>query len=162
MTTATIRPITVNDIDGFWQALDSVAREKKYLARDEAPPIDSTRAFVGNNIAAGHPHLIALVDDTVVGWCDIMPRNPEEPAIGVLGMGVTAPHRGKGIGEGLIRTTLDAAQGKGFSTIRLDVRTDNTRAVALYEKVGFRILRTYDRDTPCRIVHDMVWHGFQP
>ena len=160
MTTAVIRAITHGDIDSFWQALDRVAREKKYLARDEAPPIDSTRAFVGKNIAAGHPHIVALIDNVVVGWCDIMPRNPEEPAIGVLGMGVVDDQRGKGIGEALIRAALIAAQDKGFDTIRLDVRTDNERAVKLYEKVGFRILRTYDRDNPHRMVHDMVWHGF--
>ena len=160
MTSAVIRTITTDDIDGFWHALDRVAREKKYLARDEAPPIDSTRAFVGKNIASGYPHIIALIDGQVVGWCDIMPRDADAPTIGVLGMGVVDDHRGKGIGEALIRAALTAAQGKGFDTIRLDVRTDNERAVKLYEKVGFRILRTYDRDNPCRMVHDMVWQGF--
>ena len=37
----------------------------------EAPPIEQAREFVRDNIAKGHPQLVALEGDRVVGWCDV-------------------------------------------------------------------------------------------
>ena len=45
--------------------------------------------------------------------------------------------RGRGLGERLIRQTLDAARAFGFSRVELTVRDDNARAQALYRNVGF-------------------------
>ena len=39
----TIRLIREEDIPDFHRLLDSIAREKKYLAMVQAPPIDRTR-----------------------------------------------------------------------------------------------------------------------
>ena len=56
---------------------------------------------------------------------------------GVLGMGVVAAHRGRGIGCALMQATLDDARAKGFTRIELTVRTDNERAKRLYKKFDF-------------------------
>jgi len=78
------------------------------------------------------------VDGRVVGWCDIQPMPRETQAHGgVLGMGIVESHREKGIGEALMRATLEAAREAGLTRIELTVREDNLRAKALYEKVGF-------------------------
>ena len=61
-------------IVGCHAALDVVARERKYLSFLEAPPIESSRQFIGRSIANGHPHFVALERDRVVGWCDVTPR----------------------------------------------------------------------------------------
>ena len=45
-----IVPIQSEHIEGFHQALDQVAREKKYLVFDQAPDLDSTREYVMGNI----------------------------------------------------------------------------------------------------------------
>ena len=55
-----IVPITAHHVEGFHRALDFVARERRYLAFLEAPPIESTRAFVLNNFEKGYPQLVAL------------------------------------------------------------------------------------------------------
>ncbi len=163
MSDIVIRPITQGDIDSFWATLDSVAREKKFLARDEAPPIESTRDFVGQNIAAGHPHFVAVDGADVIGWCDVLPRDDSDTSTGVLGMGLHKNWRGKGLGKKLICTALAAAQAKNFTAIRLDVNVDNLNAIALYEKVGFAHTRTYSKpDKPEKQMHDMLWRGFQP
>ena len=44
-----ILPIAEEHIESYHQCLDSVARERMYLALVEAPPLDSTRAFVLSN-----------------------------------------------------------------------------------------------------------------
>ncbi len=42
MGAITIEPIREAHIEGFHQALDTVSRERRYLAFLEAPPLDST------------------------------------------------------------------------------------------------------------------------
>jgi len=43
MDTVEIVPITQDHIDGFHRTLDLFARERRYLAFLEAPPIEATR-----------------------------------------------------------------------------------------------------------------------
>jgi hypothetical protein len=61
-----IVPITEEDIDGFWSAVDSVARERKYLAFLEGPPINTTVDFVLENINANWPHFVAKIDGKIL------------------------------------------------------------------------------------------------
>ncbi len=136
--TVEIRHITQEDIAGFHRAVDLVARERKYLAFLESPPLASTREFVLGNIAKGNPQFVALADGEVVGWCDIVRIDrPVYAHAGVLGMGLLPPFRGQGYGKRLIETALQAAFSTGFSRVELAVHDDNARAIALYERVGF-------------------------
>jgi RimJ/RimL family protein N-acetyltransferase len=115
-----------------------VAREKRYLALTEAPPFEKALEFVEGNIAKGNPQFVALVDGVVVGWCDV--SRHERPAYahsGMLGMGVVAEHRGKGIGAALMQATLERARALGFERIELTVYEGNERARALYARFGF-------------------------
>jgi RimJ/RimL family protein N-acetyltransferase len=133
-----VTPIEERHIEGFRAAVDSVAHERAYLAFLEAPPLKATTEFVLENLRAGHPQFVALVDETVVGWCDITSlHRPVFAHSGVLGMGVVAEYRGHGIGKALIRATLDRAKSIGLTRVELTVREPNKRAFALYEKMGF-------------------------
>jgi RimJ/RimL family protein N-acetyltransferase len=133
-----IAPIAPEHIEGFHQALDIVARERKYLALLEAPPLPQIREFVLNIIKNGDPQFVALADGEVVGWCDIRRHFFATHAHrGTLGMGIVPAYRGRGLGLRLIKTTLEQARNTGFVRIELDVHADNARAIALYDKVGF-------------------------
>lgn len=136
----TIRPIEARDIAGFHECFDQVAREQRFLASSEAPPLAALAAFVQHNIANGHAQYVALVAGKVVGWCDAVPyqRPPGYRHRAVLGMGVAAAHRRRGIGEGLLRAVIAHAWKAGLRRIDLDVRADNEAAIRLYEKTGFR------------------------
>jgi ribosomal protein S18 acetylase RimI-like enzyme len=125
-------------IDDFRAALDSVARERRYLAMLEAPPIEELAKFVKESIAAGAPVMVAISDEKLVGWCDVLRKpRPTQRHTGVLGMGVMADYRGRGIGKALMAAALAAAKEKGFTRIELTVRVDNPRAKRLYEQFGF-------------------------
>jgi ribosomal protein S18 acetylase RimI-like enzyme len=133
-----IVPITQDHIDGFHRALDFVAREGRYLAFVEGPPLENTRAFVLDHIQRGHPQFVAVSAGEVVGWCDVTPK--ERPIYahgGVLGIGLLPRFRGQGIGTNLIRSTLAATRTIGLHRVELTVRQNNTRAIELYRKVGF-------------------------
>lgn len=126
--------------EGMRQALDVVAREKKYLAFLQAPPVEETYAFYRNILENDLCQVIAVQDGAVVGWCDVLPTHGEARAhVGTLGVAVMPLLRGRGIGTKLIEAVIPKAWGKGFSRIELTVRTDNTNAKALYEKFGFTV-----------------------
>ena len=133
-----IVPIEEKHIEGFWYAVDSVSREHKYLTFLEGPPIHMSKDFVLNNLNNNWPHVVALEQGKVVGWCDITARDrPVFSHIGSLGMGVLSSHRGHGVGSALIQAVLERAQQKSLTRIELTVRENNKPAISLYKKIGF-------------------------
>jgi RimJ/RimL family protein N-acetyltransferase len=133
-----IVPIALNHVEGFHRALDSVARERKYLSIFEAFSVRAMTDFVVHQNKTGGPAFVAHREGEVIGWCDI--RRQTLPAFahrGSVGMGVVAEWRGRGIGFRLLDAALDAAFRQGFARVELEVRTDNARAIALYDKIGF-------------------------
>jgi RimJ/RimL family protein N-acetyltransferase len=133
-------PTEERHIEAFHATVDEVAREKRYLASTEAPPLEEVRKFVMSNLAAGAPHFVALSGAELVGWCDTWIR-PQAGwrHCGVLGMGVLRSWRGRGVGAALLGATVNRAREKGLARIELSVRLDNVPATRLYEKFGFVI-----------------------
>ncbi len=132
-----IRPITPDDIPGLREALDSVARERRYLAKLEAPSLERMRDFIGHNIAQDHAQFVAAENERVVGWCDITPGAHGEKHVGKLGMGVVKDYRGRRLGRKLLEATLAKARTKDFEKIELQVYSSNSAGCALYRKFGF-------------------------
>ncbi|HQR11347.1 MAG TPA: GNAT family N-acetyltransferase [Casimicrobiaceae bacterium] len=133
-----VRPITLADVAGYRSCVGAVMGERKFLAYLEPFSFAQTATFVAENIENGNPHFVAEDSGQVVGWCDVRRESvPTYRHDGLLGMGLLPVYRGRGLGERLMRTTLDAARGAGFERISLSVYAQNTRAMALYRKVGF-------------------------
>lgn len=128
-------------IASFREAIDVVAREKEYLAFLEAPSLESTRAFVINNIKQGYPQFVALDAKSVIGWCDIIPNRsrPVHNHCGTLGIGLLPEFRGRGIGRALMLRTIAAAFAFGITRVELTVREKNANAIGLYKSLGFGI-----------------------
>jgi ribosomal protein S18 acetylase RimI-like enzyme len=140
MSVIEIVPIAQGHIEGFYKTLDIVARERRYLSFLEAPPFESTRAFILDMIEQGYPQWVALSGGEVIGWCDVTPKpRPIYAHSGVLGMGLLPPFRHQGIGKRLIVQALDAARAFGLQRVELTVRENNTNAIALYKQTGFVI-----------------------
>jgi ribosomal protein S18 acetylase RimI-like enzyme len=140
MNAVQIVPITLDHVESFRRTLDFVARERRYLAFLEAPPLESTREYVRGLIEQGYPQFVAVSDGEVCGWCDVAPKGrPIYAHSGVLGMGLLPPFRGRGTGMRLILRTLDAAREFGLRRVELTVREDNLNAITLYKHVGFEI-----------------------
>ena len=136
-----IIPTAEEHVRGFHAAVDVVARERRYIGLVEAPPIESSLAFVRAMRAGGGVHVVAVAEQgEVVGWCDIA-RHAREgfQHCGRLGMGVVPAFRDRGIGRRLATAALEAAWSAGIERVELEVFTSNRRAIALYEKLGFVI-----------------------
>ena len=60
-----------------------------------------------------------------------------------LAITVRKDYWGKGIGSGLMNLLLDFCRKNGAEVVELQVRSDNERAIALYEKFGFEKIGTH-------------------
>jgi ribosomal protein S18 acetylase RimI-like enzyme len=81
---------------------------------------------------------IAVRDGEPVGLGNLGLRG-EDAWIG--GVGVVASARRSGVGEALMRALHEQARERGVRRVWLEVIVENTGALALYEKLGYRIVR---------------------
>ena len=133
-----IVPIGRAHLAGFHAVVDSVAKERRYLAMLEAPSFARTRRLVLDSLKAGAVHVVAVANGEVLGWCDLRPKAaPTLRHSAVLGMGVVAAYRGQGIGSRMLAPTLELAWARGIRRAELNVRSDNPAAIALYRRFGF-------------------------
>lgn len=140
MNTIDIRPTRLSDLPSLVECVNLVFLERRFLAIVEAVPIGEAIGYHATNVAAGHPHFVALDGQRVVGICDVVPAAPPRMAalshVATLGMSVASDYRGRGLGERLLRTTLAACKGR-WERIELNVYSHNERAHKLYLRCGF-------------------------
>lgn len=135
-----IVPTGEEHAEGFSRCVDAVARERRWIGFVEGPSVDESWQFVRHVLDGGGVHRVAVdADGTVLGWCDIERHGREGfRHAGRLGIGLRAEARGRGLGRRLMMAAIDAARRQGLERIELEVFASNTRAIALYESLGFR------------------------
>lgn len=140
---AVVRRATRADLEGYRRCIGRVAAERRWLVFVDTPPPDAIHQHVGGMIDRGLPVFVAVAaGGEVVGWCDIHlpPFNPVREGfdhVGVLGMGLDAAWRGRGLGARLIGAALAAAEALRIERVELDVFAGNERARRLYASHGF-------------------------
>lgn len=67
----------------------------------------------------------------------------EPDALELTYIGVAASARGQGLGKALLAAFVEAGRTAGYRRVVLSVETDNPGALALYNKTGFQITRTF-------------------
>jgi ribosomal protein S18 acetylase RimI-like enzyme len=60
----------------------------------------------------------------------------------IAALAVDAAARGQGIGSRLLEAIFDKARGDGMAAVRLEVVDTNTGAHQLYERLGFKVVKT--------------------
>ena len=73
----------------------------------------------------------------------------------VVSVAVKPLHRGKGVGTLLMRTSQEAMAKKSATECYLEVRVSNTEAIALYQRLGYKVsgrLEAYYKDGEAALV----------
>ncbi|MGF1684421.1 GNAT family N-acetyltransferase [Photobacterium minamisatsumaniensis] len=85
--------------------------------------------------------LVAEFNSEVIGEIGLsIQTNPRRKHVADIGMVVRDDCQGKGVGSQLLCAVIDLAeQWLAVSRIELSVYADNSKAIALYEKHGFKI-----------------------
>lgn len=83
---------------------------------------------------------LAFVDDVAVGIATCFlgfSTFAARPLINVHDLSVLPEHRGRGIGQALLRAVEAAARERGCVKVTLEVQENNHRARQIYERAGF-------------------------
>ncbi|MCC5852441.1 MAG: GNAT family N-acetyltransferase [Alkalimonas sp.] len=89
----------------------------------------------------GFYNFVAELEGQVVGQLGLQQmQNPRRRHVADLGMAVSEPYQGQGIGSSLLRAALDFADNwLAIRRMELQVYCSNEAAVALYERFGFEV-----------------------
>lgn len=118
------------------------ALEEKIFTPQNFPLSRASFAYhVKNNLL-----YVAEVDDHIVGYILALIKRAHAK---IYSLGVNKEYRGQRIAPKLFDTILHELLSMGFAKILLEVRTDNTHAIALYRSFGFgvkKILKSFYLD----------------
>ncbi len=77
------------------------------------------------------------------GYCATVQGVRERSGVGAIqNLGVTAPHRGLGLGTALLIKALHGFQKSGAHAANLEVTAHNDSAIRIYRRLGFRCRKT--------------------
>ncbi|MEK0082564.1 GNAT family N-acetyltransferase [Benzoatithermus flavus] len=131
------------------EALCALANEASYrwgTLRLPYQSLEETRRWL-QGLSADDLLLVGELGGKVVGNGGLHRATGRRRHAAVLGMGVAEAWQGKGIGRVLLAALIDAADNwLDLRRLELTVYTDNTRAIALYERFGFAregVMRAY-------------------
>lgn len=107
----------------------SVEAEEAYLRAQEG--------------SADNVQYLARVDGEIIGTASLNRKPGRMRHRGVFGISLKRAWWGCGAASALTEAVLAFARENGFAQLDIEVRSDNVRAIRLYEKFGFRKLCTF-------------------
>lgn len=137
-----ISKAVVEDANGIVDFLNTVGGETDFLTfgLNEFPiSVEEEKAFIAECIEQEMClMLVAKIHDEVISQLFLERSSVKRLRhVGTIAISVSKQHWGKSIGKKMILTALDWAKSQHISKLQLAVRSDNTSAIKLYEKLGF-------------------------
>jgi len=127
-----IRPAKPADLDAL------VALERASFTTDHL----SRRQYRHHLRSAGARVLVATDGTSLLGKAVVFFRRGSANAR-LYSIAVARAARGRGLGGTLLAAAERAARRRGSARLRLEVRRDNSAAIGLYEKLGYRRFGVY-------------------
>ena len=89
----------------------------------------------------GSYYYVATIDEKVVGGCGIFPtENLPDGTCELVKLYVAKEARGTGLGKHLMEKSMNWAKENGYIQVYLESMPELSKAVSIYEKVGFKSL----------------------
>ncbi len=140
-----IRKATVDDTPAIAELYREQFREMSKLIPDFIKEGDQSVDFLEKTISNDDSDILVYENDgIVVGF--ILLQAKERPDFDFMLPGkycyimdiiITEAHRNKGFGTALMNSAKDWAKEQDCNFVNLDVLSNNTGAITLYEKLGF-------------------------
>lgn len=138
-----IRKAEKEDAKALIEYLEKIGGESEFLtfgAGEFNKTVEQEKEFIETIINKENAlFIIAEIDGKVIANLNFSGGSRKRTChVGEFGVSVLKEYWGKGIGEKLIAYMLDWSNNSTIiRKINLRVRTDNTRAIKLYKKLGF-------------------------
>jgi RimJ/RimL family protein N-acetyltransferase len=138
-----IRDVVPEDAAKLVQLRQSLSAETDFMLHGTGE-YNSTEQEVASQIVRASQlptsrSLVAEQDDTFVGFLAVMGSSvPRTRHAAYLALGVLRTWWGRGVATDMLKQVLRWAPTVGVSRLELSVMTTNTRAITLYERLGFK------------------------
>ncbi|WP_417531242.1 ribosomal protein S18-alanine N-acetyltransferase [Marinobacter lipolyticus] len=132
MSDLTLRQATQDDLDALIQLEHRCFREDRLSRRSFRRFLEMPRDRL----------IIAELENELVGYCLVLMSAATRLAR-IYSIAVSPDIRGRGLGEKLVREAEKEAVEADRIVMRLEVREDNTAAINLYRRLGYRQFGTY-------------------
>ena len=143
---AVLRMPAEADAEDMLNYLIETAGETEFLLaypeERQGMTVEKEAAFIGRMTQDENClFLVCEVDGRVAGCCQVDFQTRMKTAHrGTVAIGLRKAYWGLGIGTAMFREMIDASRRRGLMILELEFIEGNTRARALYEKMGFRIV----------------------
>ncbi len=132
---ASIRPMTIRDLEACWEL------DQRCFADGETYDRNTLRYLLTNPLVIARK--VELPDGQMIGF---VIGSLEPGGVGhVIALGVDPGWRQRGLGRMLMDSIEAAFCEQGATIARLEVRTDNHAAQALYQKLGYTVTQCLPR-----------------
>ncbi|HEV7746997.1 MAG TPA: GNAT family N-acetyltransferase [Pyrinomonadaceae bacterium] len=86
------------------------------------------------------PRLVAVADETIVGWAALGPVSARAVYAGVaeVSVYVAAEMRGQGVGLLLLKSLIHQSENNGIWTLQAGIFPENSASISLHKSCGFR------------------------
>jgi RimJ/RimL family protein N-acetyltransferase len=134
-----IRSARAEDAEAHIENWNAIGGERVYLMTERFDrPVEEIRKQFREADPVAELWLVAERDGKVVGGANFLRGKWVKSAhTASLGVALRPEHRGLGIGQALVEAGLEWARSVGVRKLKLGVFATNTRAIALYRRLGF-------------------------
>ena len=132
------------DLDAILDIHNDAILNSSAIWTDEAVDRRERELWLAQREAAGHPVIVAVVDDAVVGYATYGPWRAKSGYRFTVENSVylAAGHRGRSIGAMLLAEIIRLAQEAGMQVMVADIESRNSASIRLHERFGFERVGT--------------------
>ena len=138
----TVRSLCADDAEALNAFRLATYRETHFMARypEEGAKLETLqKGLAGSEASALNVEVGAFAGEKLVGEFGVAQVRPhiKYRHRAIMGISVRKEYWGCGLGSYLMQLAIDQTRANGFEQLELGVYSDNSRAIHLYEKVGF-------------------------
>ncbi len=136
-----LRYPTKEDFKDIWGFACALADEDTFVTLNERPGRDEEQRWLDDTLRKIEKgdlvHLEVFVNGDYAGNGRVERGTFRHTHVGGVGISLSPQYRGEGIGTELLRSLIDEARGLRLRLLTLSCFENNTRALHVYEKLGF-------------------------
>lgn len=137
-----IRPASPDDSCAILNTVRSNAMERSYVLMEQyGKNIDAEKEYISGLDLKSNLLIVAACSSDLFGCLAALPADagmrPETKHILHIGLHLSEPFRGLGIGPKLLEYSIAWADAMGFKKLEANIFTTNRRSLSLFSKAGF-------------------------
>ena len=137
-----VRDATRNDLPEITAIYNALLETTTHEWTETLHTISEREEWLAEQAANGHPALVAVLDDEVVGWATYGDFRDSQRWPGYRytvehSIHVREDQWGRGVGRALVESLMDHARAAGKHVMVAGIDADNVGSIRFHERLGF-------------------------